>query len=169
MSKIKTLHDLLIEEIKDLYSAEVQLVKALPKLAEAASDESLKNAFLNHLRETEAHVVRLDRIGDLLTFSPKGVKCPAMEGLVAEGKRTISEDAEPNVKDAALIVAAQKVEHYEIAGYGAVRTFAEILDYEEVRDLLRATLDEEKGADDLLTEIASAINLAAEASSKGNN
>ena len=147
MSKIESLHDLLIEELKDLYSAETQLVKALPRLAEAASSEELKTAFKNHLKETEGHVSRLERIADLLEFSPKGKKCQAMEGLVAEGKETISEDASAAVKDAALIIAAQKVEHYEISGYGSAKTFADLLGYDEVHDLLQATLDEESAAD----------------------
>ena len=162
MSKIETLHDLLIEQLKDLYSAETQLVKALPKMAKAATDERLKEGFQKHLAQTEEHVSRIEQIAKILEFSPKGKKCLAMEGLIAEGKETISEEATDSVKDAALICAAQKVEHYEIAGYGTLREFAELLGYDEVRSLLEATLEEESATDEELTEIASSINVEAE-------
>jgi ferritin-like metal-binding protein YciE len=162
MSKIETLHDLLIHELKDLYSAETQLVKALPKMAKAASDERLKEAFQKHLAQTQEQVSRLEQIAKTLEFSPKGKKCVAMEGLIAEGQETISEDAADSVKDAALIIAAQKVEHYEIAGYGSLREFADLLGYDEVRSLLEATLEEEHATDEELTEIASSINVEAE-------
>ncbi len=162
MSKIETLHELFIEEIKDLYSAETQLTKALPKMAKAANDPDLKAGFEEHLEQTQEHIVRLERIAELLEFSPKGKKCLAMEGLVAEGAETISEDAAPSVKDAALICAAQKVEHYEIAGYGTLRAFAELLGYEEVRELLEQTLEEEKATDEKLTDLATNINMEAE-------
>lgn len=162
MSKIETLHDLLIQELKDLYSAETQLVKALPKMAKAASDERLKEAFQKHLAQTQEQVSRLEQIAKSLEFSPKGKKCVAMEGLIEEGKETISEDAADSVKDAALILAAQKIEHYEIAGYGTLREFADLLGYDEVRSLLEATLEEEHATDEELTEIASSINIEAE-------
>lgn len=162
MPKIKTLHDLLIEQTKDLYSAETQLVKALPKMVKAATDERLKEAFQKHLAQTEEHVVRLDQIAKILEFSPKGKKCLAMEGLVAEGQETISEDAADSVMDAALICAALKIEHYEIAGYGTLREFSELLGYDEVRALFEATLEEESATDEELTEIASSINIEAE-------
>lgn len=162
MSKIKTLHELFIQEAKDLYSAENQLTKALPKMAKAANDADLKEGFERHLEETRGHLERLERIGKILDFSPKGKKCLAMEGLVAEGEETISEDATPSVKDAALICAAQKVEHYEIAGYGTLRAFAELLGYEEVRELIEETLEEEKATDEKLSEIALGINVEAE-------
>ena len=162
MPKIETLHQLLIHELKDLYSAETQLVKALPKMAKAAHDERLKEGFKKHLEQTQEHVTRLERVAEILEFTPKGKKCLAMEGLIAEGAETISEDASPSVKDAALICAAQKVEHYEIAGYGTLREFAELLGYEEVRDLLETTLQEEGDTDKELTEIASSINVEAE-------
>lgn len=162
MSKIETLHDLLIQEIKDLYSAETQLVKALPKMAKAASDERLKEAFQKHLAQTQEQVSRIEQIAKSLEFSPKGKKCVAMEGLIEEGKETISEDAAESVKDAALILAAQKIEHYEIAGYGTLREFADLLGYDEVRSLLEATLEEEHATDEELTEIASSINIEAE-------
>ncbi len=162
MSKIETLHDLLIQELKDLYSAETQLVKALPKMAKAATDERLKEAFQKHLAQTQEQVSRLEQIAKSLEFSPKGKKCVAMEGLIEEGKETISEDAADSVKDAALILAAQKIEHYEIAGYGTLREFADLLGYDEVRSLLEATLEEEHATDEELTEIASSINIEAE-------
>jgi ferritin-like metal-binding protein YciE len=162
MPKIQTLHDLLIHELKDLYSAETQLVKALPKMAKAAHDERLKTGFQKHLEQTKEQVARLEQVAQILDFSPKGKKCLAMEGLVAEGSETIDEDASPSVKDAALICAAQKIEHYEIAGYGTLREFAEILGYDEVRALLEATLEEESATDEELTEIASSINIEAE-------
>lgn len=162
MPKIETLHDLLIEELNDLYSAETQLVKALPKMAKAASDERLKEGFQKHLAQTQEQVSRLDQIAKILEFTPKGKKCLAMEGLVAEGSEKISDDASDSVRDAALICAAQKIEHYEIAGYGTLREFAELLGYDEVRALLEATLEEESAADEELTEIASSINIEAE-------
>lgn len=163
MAKIQTLHDLFIHELKDLYSAETQLTKALPKMAKAAHDEELRAGFKEHLEQTQEHVRRLERIAELLDFSPKGKKCLAMEGLISEGAETISEDAAPSVKDAALICAAQKVEHYEIAGYGTMRAFAELLGYEEARELIEETLEEEKDTDERLTELAAAINIEAEA------
>ncbi len=162
MSKIETLHDLLVHELKDLYSAETQLVKALPKMAKAATDERLQEAFQKHLAQTQEQVSRLEQIAKTLEFSPKGKKCVAMEGLIAEGQEVISEEASDHVKDAALILAAQKVEHYEIAGYGTLREFADLLGYDEVRSLLEATLEEEHATDEELTEIASSINIEAE-------
>lgn len=161
MPKIKTLHDLFVQEMKDLYSAETQLTKALPKMAKAADDAELKAGFKQHLEETREHIKRIERIAEILEFSPKGKKCLAMEGLVAEGEETISEDAPPAVKDAALICAAQKVEHYEIAGYGSMRAFADLLGYDEVRDLIEETLEEEKATDEKLTEVAMGINIEA--------
>lgn len=157
--KLTTLRELLVEEIRDLHSAETQLVKALPKMAKAASNEELSEAFTAHLEETKGHVERLDQVLNLLGASAGRKKCKAMEGLVAEGKETISEDAEACVHDAALIASAQRVEHYEIAGYGCARTFARILGEEEVAGLLQQTLEEEAAADEKLTSIAmSGIN-----------
>ncbi len=157
-----TLQGLLIEELKDLYSAETQLTKALPKMANAASDEGLKAGFEKHLDQTHEHIARLDRVMELLKASPKGKTCKAMKGLVAEGEEKINEDASPAVRDAALICAAQKVEHYEIAGYGTVRTFAKLLGEDEVVSLLQETLDEEGETDRKLTQLASSLNLKAE-------
>lgn len=162
MSKTTTLHELLIDELKDLYNAETQLTKALPKMAKAATDESLKAGFEEHLDQTHEHIARLDRAMELLDASPKGKTCKAMKGLLAEGEEKIKEDAAPAVKDAALIGAAQKVEHYEIAGYGTVRTYAELLGEDEVVSLLQETLDEEAETDRKLTQLASSLNLKAE-------
>lgn len=162
--KLKTLDALLVDMLKDLYSAESQLVKALPKMAKAAQAEDLKNAFTAHLEETRGQVARLDTIFEQLEVSPRGKKCKAMEGLIEEGKELIEEDAEPSVKDAGLIGAAQKVEHYEIAGYGTARTIAELLGHNDIAKLLQETLDEEGMADKKLTDLAeSVINIEAEA------
>ncbi|MEI7686011.1 MAG: ferritin-like domain-containing protein [Planctomycetota bacterium] len=162
--KLKTLDALLVDMLKDLYSAESQLVKALPKIAKAAQAEELKNAFTAHLEETRGQVARLDTIFEQLEVSPRGKKCKAMEGLIEEGKELIEEDAEPSVKDAGLIGAAQKVEHYEIAGYGTARTIAELLGHNDIAKLLQETLDEEGMADKKLTDLAeSVINIEAEA------
>jgi ferritin-like metal-binding protein YciE len=160
---LSTLKDLLIEELKDLYSAENQLTKALPRMAKAAQSEELRAAFQTHLEETEEHVARLEKIMEQLGESPKGKKCKAMEGLVKEGKEVLEEDAEPGIKDLALIVAAQKVEHYEIAGYGSARALAELLGEEEIATSLQQTLDEEGKTDKLLTELAMGMNLEAAA------
>lgn len=162
-TKLTNLEDLLVQELKDLYSAETQLVKALPKMAKAAHDENLRSGFEEHLVETQQHVERLEQIMEILGATPTGKTCKAMKGLIEEGKDAISEDAEPAVKDAALISAAQKVEHYEIAGYGTARTFAELVGQEDVAELLAATLEEEKATDEKLTEAARSINLEAEA------
>jgi ferritin-like metal-binding protein YciE len=158
MSKLSTLEQLLVHELKDLYSAENQLLKALPKMAKAATSPKLKAGFEKHLGETEVHVKRLEEIMEELGASPKGKTCAAMKGLVEEGAETIAEDAEAAVKDAALIAAAQRVEHYEIAGYGTARTFAELLGHKEVAKKLQMTLDEEGATDHALTKIAKTIN-----------
>lgn len=165
MSSITTPKELLVEQLKDLYSAETQLTKALPKMAKAASSEELKEAFETHLEQTKGHAERLEKVLGDLDESPKGKKCKAMEGLIEEGKETIEEDALPVLKDLALIVAAQKVEHYEIAGYGSARTLAELLGEDEIAETLQETLDEEGETDKLLTEIASGLDL--EAGSEG--
>jgi len=149
-----SLQSLLEDELKDLYNAENQLVKALPKMAKKASNPKLKQAFTSHLAETEGHVKRLDRIAKLIDAKLTGKKCHAMEGLIEEGKEIISEDGEEAVIDAALIGAAQRVEHYEIAAYGTVRAIAEQLGQKEVVRLLQQTLDEEGAADKKLTAIS---------------
>jgi ferritin-like metal-binding protein YciE len=152
--KMKTLHDLFVHELKDLHSAEKQLLRALPKMAKAASSDDLKQAFESHLAETEEHVTRLDQIFEQLDISNRGHKCKAMEGLIEEGKDLLAEDIDSEVLDAALISAAQRVEHYEIAGYGCARTFARRLGLEDIAQMLQQTLDEEGAADQKLTDIA---------------
>jgi ferritin-like metal-binding protein YciE len=161
--KMKSLKDLFVDQLKDLYSAENQLVKALPKMAKAASNPDLKAGFEEHLEQTRGQVTRLEQIGEQLGVNPKGKKCAAMEGLVTEGKELIEEDTEPGVLDAGLIAAAQKVEHYEIASYGSMRTWAEQLGFNEAIRLLQETLDEEKETDEKLTQLAlAAVNQDAE-------
>lgn len=149
-----SLQSLLEDELKDLYSAENQLVKALPKMAKTASNPKLKQAFTSHLAETEGHVKRLEKIAKLIDAKLTGKKCHAMEGLIEEGKEIMSEDGEEAVIDAALIGAAQRVEHYEIASYGTVRAIAEQLGQKDVVRLLQQTLDEEGETDKKLTAIA---------------
>jgi ferritin-like metal-binding protein YciE len=167
--KLETLHDLYVDELKDLYNAEHQLLKALPKMAKAASSSQLAKAFTDHLTETKGQVDRLEKVFKELDASPKGKTCKAMEGLLAEGKEVMDEDADPTVMDAALIAAAQRVEHYEMAGYGCVRTFARLLGYEQSARLLQATLDEEGAADKKLTKLAeTVINVEAVAPVSGD-
>jgi ferritin-like metal-binding protein YciE len=149
-----TLAELLEDELKDIYSAENQLIKALPKMAKKASSRSLKDAFTSHLEETKNHVVRLEKIAKILEIKLTGKKCHAMEGLVEEGKEVIEEDNEGPVIDAALIGAAQRVEHYEMAAYGTVKAIAKQLAESEVVSLLQETLDEEGAADKKLTTIS---------------
>jgi ferritin-like metal-binding protein YciE len=159
-----SLHDLYVDELKDLFSAENQLLKALPKMAKKATAPELQKAFADHLEVTSKQVERLVQIFEELEVSPKGKKCKAMEGLVEEGKEVLEEDGDPSVIDAALIACAQRVEHYEMAGYGCVRTFAKLLGYEEAAALLQETLDEEGEADHKLTELAETIiNIEAKA------
>jgi ferritin-like metal-binding protein YciE len=155
---LASLRDLYVNELRDLYSAENQIVKALPKMIKAASSPQLKRALEEHLEITERQVERLDRIFEKLGEKAKGKKCVAMEGLIEEGKELISEDAEESVRDAGLICAAQKVEHYEMAGYGTVRTFARTMGDEEAAELLQQTLDEEGDADKRLTALAESIS-----------
>jgi len=161
--ELNSLQDLFIHDLKDLYNAEVQLTKALPKMAKAATEPALKQAFQTHLAETEEQIERLEQIFEELDESPKGKKCKAMEGLIEEGKELMEEDAEPEVLDAGLIGAAQKVEHYEIAGYGTVRTYAEMLGNDQAARLLQQTLDEEGMTDKKLNALAmQCINVEAE-------
>jgi ferritin-like metal-binding protein YciE len=162
--ELETLRDLYIDELKDLYSAEKQLVKALPKMAKAATNPELKQAFQTHLRQTEQHVARLEQVFEGLDASPRGKKCVGMEGLIEEAQELITEKPEPEVLDAGLISKAQHVEHYEMAGYGTVRTFAEQLGETRQAQLLQQTLDEEGETDKLLTALAkSRVNVDAEA------
>ena len=162
--ELDTLKDLYIEELKDLWSAERQIIKALPKMIKAANNKELQAAFRTHLKETERQVERLEKICAELGVSPRGKKCVGMEGLLEEGSDLIGEKPDPDVLDAGLISAAQHVEHYEMAGYGTVRTYARQLGYESQAQLLQQTLDEEGKTDHLLTDLAeSRVNLDAEA------
>jgi ferritin-like metal-binding protein YciE len=150
---LETLKDLFEHELADLHSAETQLVTALPKMAQAASNEELRGAFEHHLEETRDHVRRLEEIRAQIGSS-LSEECKGMRGLIEEGEEIVSGQGDPMVKDAALIAAAQRVEHYEIAAYGTARTFADELDLGDAKDLLDQTLDEEGSADKLLTKIA---------------
>jgi ferritin-like metal-binding protein YciE len=152
------LKELYVDELKDIYNAENQMVKALPKMAKAASSEELQQGFEQHLEQTRGHVQRLERIFKSMDVNPKGKKCMGMEGLVKEGSEVMREDFEGAVMDAALISAAQRVEHYEIAAYGTVCEFARILGEPEQASLLKQTLDEEKETDEKLTQLAGQIN-----------
>ena len=160
--KLNSLKDLYVEQLKDLYSAENQLIKALPKMVEAASSDELRTSIEEHLEKTKQHAARLEKIFDRMGEDSKGPKCKGMEGLLKEGSEVIEDDEmDAEVKDAAMIAAAQRVEHYEIAGYGCVRTYATLLGDREAAALLEQTLEEEKEADETLTEIAEQINVEA--------
>jgi ferritin-like metal-binding protein YciE len=161
--KNENLRELLVEELKDLYSAENQLTKALPKVAKNASDPQLKKAIESHLKETEGHVQRLEQIFEQLEESPKGKTCEGMKGLIGEADERIKEGGEPAVLDAGLIADAQRVEHYEIAAYGSANNFANLLGEKQIVSLLDATLKEEKAADEKLTSIAESVNVEAKA------
>jgi ferritin-like metal-binding protein YciE len=152
--KLESLRDLYVEQLKDLYSAETQLVDALPRMADAAAAPELKNAFREHLDQTRQHVERLEKIFRGMNEKPKGETCEGMKGLIKEGEEMIKRKGEPEVIDAGLIAAAQRVEHYEIAGYGTVRTYAELLGDQEAVRLLERTLQEEEETDEKLTAIA---------------
>jgi ferritin-like metal-binding protein YciE len=162
-----SLREVLIEEMKDLYDAEKQLVKALPKMAKAAGNDDLRTAFENHLEETKGHVQRLEQAFELMEEKAKSKPCEAMKGLIAEGSETMQEDFSEPLLDSAIICAAQKVEHYEIAGYGTVTAWARALGLEDVAELLEQTLEEEKAADEKLTEVNGEI--IAEAGAAANS
>jgi len=162
MSKITNLHDVYVEQLKDLYSAETQLIKVLPKMAKAATSPELAKGFEEHLEQTKEHAARLEEICKGLDEKPTGKTCKAMKGLIEEGAETIEEDASPAAKDAMLIAAAQRVEHYEIAGYGTVKNYAELLGEDEAVELLEQTLQEEVETDEKLTEAAESINAEAQ-------
>jgi ferritin-like metal-binding protein YciE len=164
-----SLRELYIDELRDLYNAETQLTKALPKMAKASSNSELRRAFEEHLRQTSEHVSRLEQIFEGLDEKASGKKCLGMEGLVKEGAETIREDYEGAVMDAAIIGAAQRVEHYEIAGYGTVRDMAKLLGEDEQVSLLEQTLEEEKEADQKLTQLAEQINPEAQESGEGES
>ena len=160
--KLETLQDLYILELKDLYSAEKQIIKALPKMVKAASHPKLKEGFQRHLEETKEQAVRLEKLLAAHDETTRGPKCKGMEGVLKEGEEMIKEEADEEVRDAGLIAAAQRVEHYEMAGYGCARTYAEILGDKEGAKVLQQTLSEESATDLALTKLAkSAINLAA--------
>jgi len=162
--KLESLKDLYLEQLRDLYSAETQIIQALPRMAEAATSADLRKGFNDHLRQTEEHVRRLEQIFQDLQESPKGQTCEGMKGLLKEGSEMMRMRGEPSVLDAGLIAAAQRVEHYEMAGYGTVRTYAEMLGKTQHVSLLERTLQEEEQTDERLTELAeSHINLEAQA------
>jgi len=160
--KLNSLHDLYVDELRDLYDAENQLIKALPKMAEASTSEELRQGFEEHLEQTRGHAQRLEQIFERLGEKAKGKKCKGMEGVVKEGSEVLDEDMNDDTKDAAIIGAAQRVEHYEIAGYGTARTHADLLGLDEDARLLEQTLEEEKETDQKLTELAENINVQAE-------
>jgi ferritin-like metal-binding protein YciE len=155
--KLDTLQQLYTDELRDLYNAESQLLKALPKMAKAASSQDLKDAFAKHLEQTKGHVERLEEVFEELGEKPKGKTCRAMKGLVEEGSEILKQDGDESVIDAGIIVAAQKVEHYEIAGYGSVRTFAHLLGQNKAAELLQTTLDEESETNELLNRLAESV------------
>jgi ferritin-like metal-binding protein YciE len=160
---VKTLEELLVDELKDLYSAEKQIVRALPKLAKAASTPQLREALESHLEETKGQVERLEQIAEIVGKKLTGKTCVGMKGVLEEGSEVLEEVEGGNVRDAAMIGAAQRVEHYEMAGYGTARDFAKLLGQEEVVKLLEQTLEEEKAADQKLTTISKSVNGAAKA------
>ena len=161
--KLANLQDLFVKELQDLYDAEHQILRALPKMTQAATAPELQRAFQAHGAQTERHVTRLEQIFDQISAKSKGKSCRAMQGLVAEGEEMIKEEADPAVKDAGLIAAAQRIEHYEIAGYGCARTYADMLGHHQAARLLQQTLDEEGLTDKLLTQLAErVINIEAE-------
>src|SRR4051812_41994393 len=165
---LDSLEKLFFEELKDIYHAEKQLTRALPRMAKAAESEELQQAFTTHLKETEGQIKRLEQVFKQVGQPVRGKRCKGMEGLIEEGKEMMEEEGEPQVLDAALISAAQKVEHYEIASYGCLRTYAELLGYSEAQQLLEQTLEEEEAADKKLTELGeSGINEAAVAAGAG--
>jgi ferritin-like metal-binding protein YciE len=158
---VETMQELLIDELKDLYSAEKQIVRALPKLAKAATSPDLKQALTNHLEETEGQMTRLERIAEIVGKKLTGKTCVGMKGVLEEGSEVLEETDKGTIRDAAMIAAAQRVEHYEMAGYGSAREFAKMLGLSEVASLLDETLEEEKAADKLLSGIAKQVNTTA--------
>jgi ferritin-like metal-binding protein YciE len=165
--KINSLHDLYVEQLRDLYDAENQLIKALPKIADAATSPELRSGIELHLEQTKGHAERLERIFESLGEKAKGEKCKGMEGVLKEGSELLGEDMQEDTKDAAIIAGAQRVEHYEIAGYGTARTFANLLGDIEAARLLEQTLEEEKETDAKLTDLAENINIQAKEGAEG--
>ncbi|KAA6464588.1 ferritin-like domain-containing protein [Acidobacteria bacterium AB60] len=160
--KVDNMEKLFLNELKDLYSAEKQITRALPKMAKAATNEEVRTAFETHLKETEGQIERLDRVFEILGKPSSGKTCKGMQGVIEEGSETMQEIEEGEIRDAAMIGAAQRVEHYEIAAYGTVRTMAELLGQKEIAQLLQETLDEEGNTDKKLTQIASKVNKLAQ-------
>ncbi len=166
--KLHSLEDLFFEQVRDTYDAEKQLIKALSKMAKAASADELRAAFEEHLDQTRGHIERLERVFDLLGKKARGKSCDGMQGIIEEGEDILDADGEPMVLDAGLIAAAQRVEHYEMAVYGCLRTWARQLNHHEIADLIEQTLHEEKEADHKLTQIAEGmVNLAAQHQPQG--
>lgn len=155
--KLQNLRDLYVDVLKDLYNAENQIVKALPKMSRAANSPELKAAFEDHLHQTQKHVERLEQVFEKLGVAPKGKRCRGMEGVIEEGQELLEQDGDLSVIDAGLIAAAQKVEHYEIASYGCARTYADMLGDTKAAQLLQQTLDEEGATDQKLTQLAERI------------
>ena len=165
--KSSPLRDLFVIELSDLYDAENQLIKALPKMAKASSPESLRGAFEEHLEQTKEHAARIERIFADLDMPAKREKCKGMQGIVSEGNDLLKKKLSPDVQDAGIIAAAQRAEHYEIASYGCARTYAELLHNRQAVDLLEQTLQEEKDTDEKLTELAQQINVEAQSPEEG--
>jgi ferritin-like metal-binding protein YciE len=160
---VGTMDELFVDELKDLYSAEKQITRALPKLVKAATSDDLRQAFQSHLEETNGHVQRLEKAFEILGKSPKGKTCVGMKGVLEEGAEVLEDTDKGEVRDAGLISAAQRVEHYEMAGYGSARDFAKLLGQDEIAELLEETLEEEKAADKKLTSISKQVNAEAQA------
>ncbi len=160
---VGTMDELFVDELKDLYSAEKQITRALPKLVKAATSDDLRQAFQSHLEETNGHVSRLEKAFEILGKSPKGKTCVGMKGVLEEGAEVLEDTDKGEVRDAGLISAAQRVEHYEMAGYGSAREFAKLLGQDEIAELLEETLEEEKAADKKLTSISKQVNAEAQA------
>jgi ferritin-like metal-binding protein YciE len=160
---VGTMDELFVDELKDLYSAEKQITRALPKLVKAATSDDLRQAFQSHLQETNGHVTRLEKAFEILGKSPKGKTCVGMKGVLEEGAEVLEDTDKGEVRDAGLISAAQRVEHYEMAGYGSARDFAKLLGQTEIAELLEETLEEEKAADKKLTSISKQVNAEAQA------
>jgi ferritin-like metal-binding protein YciE len=159
--KLESLHELYIHELHDLYSAEEQIIKALPKMIQSAESSELRSALQTHLEETRGHVTRLEEVFRMHNEDVKGEKCKGMEGIINEGKDVVKHKENPSVRDTGIIAGAQKVEHYEIAGYGSVRTWAAQMGHVVAAELLQRTLDEEKQADKILTQLAHSLNVQA--------
>ena len=159
--KDQTMQDLYIDQLRDLYDAERQIIKALPKMIQSAESSELRSALQTHLEETRGHITRLEQVFRLHNEEVKGEKCKGVEGIIDEGKDVAKHNENPSVRDAGVIAGAQKVEHYEMAGYGSVRTWAEQIGHTEAAQLLQQTLDEEKQADKILTQLARSLNVQA--------